>query len=136
MIRDATRGNVSIEFIAISIFLLIPICYITVSALAVAQTFLTITGAARTGARVFVTQETDTAAHIKGLQTARRQLEIGQINNAEFSVNFSCTEKPCLTSNGYVTATIKGSKSIALPLINPVKVALVSSQTMEVDAFR
>jgi len=136
MMREGTRGNVTIEFIAISVFLLIPVCYLAVSSLAVAQTFLTITGAARTGARVFVTQETESVAHLRGTQSVRDQLKIGQINPAQFSINFSCTEKPCLTSNGYVTATIKGSKSIVLPLLKPVKVALVSSQTIEVDAFR
>jgi len=136
MIRDDVRGNVSIEFIAITIFLLIPICYLAVCALDVAQTFLTMTSAARTSARVFVTQENDALAHQRSTQIAREQLRIGHLASDEFSIGFICSEKPCLMPSGFVTATIKGSHLVVLPLLKPVKVSLMASQTIEVDAIR
>jgi Flp pilus assembly protein TadG len=136
MMRNDVRGNVSIEFIAISIFLLIPICYLAVCASGIAQTFLTMTSAARTSARVFVTQENDNLAHQRSAQIAREQLRIGQLASNEFSIRFVCSERPCLTPSAYVTATIKGSQLVVLPLIQPVKVSLTASQTIEVDAIR
>ncbi len=136
MIREDIRGNVTIEFIAISVFLLIPICYIAISALTVAQAFLTITSAARTGARVFVTQENDAVASQRSKQIAREQLRIGQLKFEDFSISFTCTENPCLKPNGYVTATIKGNQLIVMPLLKPIKVPLTASQTIEVDAIR
>ena len=136
MMRDDVRGNVTVEFIAISIFLLIPICYIAVSSLAVAQTFLTMTSAARTGARVFITQENDVIAIQRLKQISREQLRIGQLEPEDFFINFTCTENPCLVPNGYVTVTVKGSQSVSMPLLKPIKVSLTASQTMEVDAVR
>ena len=134
--RTGEHGNVSIEFIAISLFLLIPICYLAVSALSVAQTFLTLTGAARTGARVFVIAENDVTAKQSASQVIREQLKIGQLEPAKISTNFTCTENPCLTPNGFVTVTMKASQSVVLPLLKPITVALSSSQTIEVDAIR
>ena len=136
MMRDDVRGNVTVEFIAISIFLLIPICYIAVSSLAVAQTFLTMTSAARTGARVFITQENDVIASKRSKQISREQLRIGQLEPQDFSISFTCTENPCLVPNGYVTVTVKGSQSVSMPILKPIKVSLTASQTMEVDAVR
>jgi len=136
MMRDDVRGNVTVEFIAISIFLLIPICYIAVSSLAVAQTFLTMTSAARTGARVFITQENDVIAIQRLKQISREQLRIGQLEPQDFSISFTCTENPCLVPNGYVTVTVKGSQSVSMPILKPIKVSLTASQTMEVDAVR
>ncbi|MEI7442337.1 MAG: hypothetical protein WCK30_02130 [Actinomycetes bacterium] len=136
MMRDDVRGNVTVEFIAISIFLLIPICYIAVSSLAVAQTFLTMTSAARTGARVFITQENDGIASQRLKQISREQLRIGQLEPQDFSISFTCTENPCLVPNGYVTVTVKGSQSVSMPILKPIKVSLTASQTMEVDAVR
>ena len=136
MMRDDVRGNVTVEFIAISIFLLIPICYIAVSSLAVAQTFLTMTSAARTGARVFITQENDVIASRRLKQISREQLRIGQLEPQDFSISFTCTENPCLVPNGYVTVTVKGSQSVSMPILKPIKVSLTASQTMEVDAVR
>jgi len=136
MMRDDVRGNVTVEFIAISIFLLIPICYIAVSSLAVAQTFLTMTSAARTGARVFITQENDVIASQRLKQISREQLRIGQLEPQDFSISFTCTENPCLVPNGYVTVTVKGSQSVSMPILKPIKVSLTASQTMEVDAVR
>jgi len=130
------RGNVSLEFIAISLFLLIPICYLAVCALSVTQTFLTITAAARTGTRVFVTSDSDGAAHKIASQIIREQLKIGQLEPAEFSTLFSCSENPCLTPNGFVTVTIKGSQTVVLPLLRPIRIAVASGQTIEVDAIR
>ena len=136
MMREDVRGNVTIEFIAISVFLLIPICYIAISALTAAQTFLTITSAARTGARVFVTQENDVVAGQRSRQIAREQLQIGKLKAEDFSVSFTCTQDPCLMPNGFVTATIKGYQLVAVPLLAPIKVPLTVSQTIEVDALR
>jgi hypothetical protein len=136
MMRDDVRGNITIEFIVISIFLLIPICNIAVSSLAVAQTFLTMTSAARTGARVFVTQENDVIANQRSKQISKEQLRIGQLEPENFSISFSCTEKPCLVPSGYVTAIVKGSQLVSVPLLKPIKVSLTASQTMEVDAVR
>ena len=136
MMRDDVRGNVTVEFIAISIFLLIPICYIAVSSLAVAQTFLTMTSAARTGARVFITQENDVIASKRLKQISREQLRIGQLEPQDFSISFTCTENPCLVPNGYVTVTVKGSQSVSMPILKPIKVSLTASQTMEVHAVR
>ena len=130
------RGNVSIEFIAIITFLIIPVCFLAVAVLKVSETYLTLTSAARTGARVFVVQASDSIAKARTLQVVDGQLEIGHLQATQFSTAITCSETPCLKPNSYVTVTLNGSHYVSLPLIKPIQIRLKASQTMAVDSLR
>jgi len=136
MMRSDARGNVSIEFIAITMFLLVPICYLAISTLTVTQAYLTVTSAVRTGARTFSIQENDAVARQRATNVINSQLRLGNLQPKDFSTHFLCTENPCLKPNGFVTATIRGSQIVHFPLLKPVRISINSSQTIEVDAIR
>jgi Flp pilus assembly protein TadG len=136
MRRCDTRGNVSVEFIAIAVFLLIPICYIAIATLTITQAYLTVTAAARTGARAFSIQVNDAVARQRATNVINHQLALGNLKPKNFSTHFLCTETPCLKPNGFVTATIKGSERVHVPLLKPIRISITSSQTIEVDVIR
>lgn len=136
MMRRYERGNVNIEFIAIAVFLLIPICYIAISTLYITQAYLTVTAAARTGARAFSIQENDAIARQRATNVINHQLRLGNLKPKSFSTHFLCTENPCIKPNGFVTATIKGSQIVHVPLLKPIRISISSSQTIEVDTIR
>ena len=135
MMRDS-RGNVSLEFVAIGVFMLIPICYIAVSALTVAHTFMTLTGAARTGVRTFVIQNSDAQAKSRAAQVIKSQLKLGQIDSRQVKIEFLCSQDPCLTPRSFITATLKKKQSVGIPLLKPISISLAASQTIEVDSIR
>lgn len=136
MTKSAQKGNVSVEFISIIVFLIMPICYLAIGVMQITETYLTMTSASRTGARTYIVQANDSIAKQTTRQVVSDQLRIGRLNPMQFSISISCTRNPCLKAGNYVTVTISGSESVRLPLLNPLKVSLKSSQTLAVDSIR
>lgn len=135
MLRDS-RGNVALEFVGICVFLLIPICYLAISTISVAQTFLTLTSAARTGARAYVTQDTDNSARARSMQIMVSQLKVGHVDPAQVKIQISCFRVPCLTPGNFVTATLKDNQYVEIPFLRTIRIPISVRQTIEVDAVR
>lgn len=133
----ADRGNVIVEFIGITVALLVPLSVIANSSILVAHAYLSTESAARMAARAFVVSNTDTngtrAANTAVGLTAQ-DFDSGKV---AMTTKISCTKNPCLSPGGFVT--VKVSKEVKLDLpraLGSRSVVVAAQHTSVVDELR
>jgi len=100
-------GNVSLEFIAIVIALLVPLTFIGSAVSAVANTNVAQESAARAAARAFVVAPNNEAAYARARAVASTILRDSGISANQVETLITCSGTPCLTPGEVVTVTIK-----------------------------
>lgn len=136
-IKSNENGNVIVEFIGITVSLLVPLSIIASACIAVASGYLSTDVSARTAARAFVTSPTDAIAKKNAISTAQLSAEDFDSSKSRISTKISCSKKPCLSPGGFVTVKVNRDVSLNLPRIFGSRVVRVTSQhTLVVDELR
>ena len=130
-------GNVIVEFIGITVALLVPLSIIANSSIMVANAYLATDVSARTAARAFVISSTDASGTSAANSAAG--LVTQDLNSHDTAINtkISCTKNPCLSPGGYVTVRVSKEVKLNLPGVFGVRTVVVTAQhTSVVDELR
>jgi hypothetical protein len=135
-------GSAALEFITAGFLLLIPLVYLVLVMAAIQGGALSVEGASRQAARVYV-QAPDAGSAGQRAQTAV-DFALGDfgLGAVSHSVTISCRPNPaaCLTRRGFVTVTV--TAKVPLPLVpnvlalrTPLAVPLSATSTEQVSRF-
>ena len=134
---DRERGNVIIEFIGVTVALLIPISIVSGASLTVAQSYLATDVAARNGSRAFVISTNDTSANNDARSAAKLAMQDHNAFDDGVEIRTICTTSPCLTPGGYVSVVVSRQVELSLPISLGSRSIKVSAQhTAIVDELR
>ncbi len=135
--HTADAGNVIVEFIGITVALLVPLSIIANSCILVANAYLSTETAARMSVRAFVVSSSDAsgtrAAHAAVGLTAQDFDSV----KAEMITKISCTKNPCLSPGGFVTVKVSKDVKLTLPRTFGARSVIVTAHhTAVVDELR
>ena len=141
LFRDE-RGSAALEFITAGFLLLIPLVYLVIAMAAIQGGALSVEGASRQAARVFVQAPDAETAQSEAQTAVNIALDEFGLRSGASTVKISCRPNPavCLTRRGFVTVTVTTSVSLplvpsALPLTAPLSVPLSATSTEQVSRF-
>jgi Flp pilus assembly protein TadG len=136
------EGSAALEFVTAGFLLLIPLVYLVLAMAAIQGGALSVEGASRQAARVFV-QAADTGSAQARAQTAVAvALDDFGLETVPSTVTISCHPNPtvCLTRRGFVTVTV--TASVPLPLVpnvlalnTPLSIPMRATSTEQVSRF-
>jgi Flp pilus assembly protein TadG len=146
-VRDAAlpvpreeRGSALVEFVFLSVVLLIPLVYLVLSLGRLQAGSYAVAAAAREAGRAFVTAESSEGAAARAEAAAAIAFE-DQGFGAEGGIEISCSAAPCLTPEARVS--VRARVRVPLPLVPefarsvvPLEVPVTSTVTVAVDRFR
>lgn len=103
------EGSAVVEFLGVALLLLVPVVYLVLVLGRMQAAAFAVDGAAREGARGFVTAETAQSAAPRAATAVALALEDQGIDPAAApeALTITCTTTPCLTPGGTVTATVE-----------------------------
>jgi len=131
------QGNVIVEFIGITVSLLVPISIIASACISIAGGFLSTDISARTAARAFVISADEVTAKKNALSTARLVSDEYGSKRSNVMTKISCTKRPCLSPGGFVTVKVSRDVTLNLPRVFGSRELTVTSQhTLVVDELR
>ncbi len=140
--RFSDEGSSSLEFITGGLLLLVPMIYLVLAVSAIQGAALSIEGAARQAARVYVQAPNESEAMARAQRAVDFGLNDHGIEPGEATVALTCEPAPasCLQRLGLVTMRV--SVSIALPLVPAIlglntvaRVPLSAGATQQVSRF-
>jgi hypothetical protein len=130
-------GNVIVEFIGITVALLVPLSIVANSCTRVANAYLSTDISARTAARAFVVSSSDASGTRAAKSAVSLSVQDFHSRNTAVTTKISCTENPCLSPGGFVTVRVSKEVKLNLPAVFGFRSVLVTSQhTSVVDEIR
>lgn len=114
-VSNPEAGNVSLEFIAIVVALLIPLTFIAGAVVGMVKTNIAQESAARAAARAFVVAPTSQMAYARARAVASTVLSDSGIARSQVQTLIACSAMPCLVPGEVVTVTITRSYMVHLP---------------------
>ena len=133
----SNEGNVIVEFIGITVALLVPLSIIANSSIMVANAYLSADISARTAARAFVVSSSDSSGSRAANSAAELVANDFDSRNQEITTKISCSKKPCLSPGGFVTVIVSKIVKLDLPRALGSRSLVVTSQhTAIVDELR
>ena len=133
----SNEGNVIVEFIGITVALLVPLSIIANSSIMVANAYLSADISARTAARAFVVSSSDSSGSRAANSAAELVANDFDSLNQEITTKISCSKKPCLSPGGFVTVIVSKKVKLDLPRALGSRTVVVTSQhTAIVDELR
>ena len=133
----SNEGNVIVEFIGITVALLVPLSIIANSSIMVANAYLSADISARTAARAFVVSSSDASGSRAANSAADLVANDFDSRNQEITTKISCSKKPCLSPGGFVTVIVSKKVKLDLPRALGSRSLVVTSQhTSIVDELR
>jgi Flp pilus assembly protein TadG len=128
------EGSAALEFVTAGFLLLIPLVCLVLAMAAIQGGALSVEGASRQAARVFVQAADAGSAQARAQTAVDFALDDFGLGAAESSVKISCHPNPtvCLTRRGFVTVTV--TASVPLPLV-PNVLAMRATSTEQVSRF-
>ena len=133
----SNEGNVIVEFIGITVALLVPLSIIANSSIMVANAYLSADISARTAARAFVVSRSDSSGSRAANSAAELVANDFDSGNQEITTKISCSKKPCLSPGGFVTVIVSKKVKLDLPRALGSRSLVVTSQhTAIVDELR
>ena len=133
----SNEGNVIVEFIGITVALLVPLSIIANSSIMVANAYLSADISARTAARAFVVSSSDSSGSRAANSAAELVANDFDSLNQEITTKISCSKKPCLSPGGFVTVIVSKKVKLDLPRALGSRSLVVTSQhTAIVDELR
>jgi hypothetical protein len=133
----SNEGNVIVEFIGITVALLVPLSIIANSSIMVANAYLSADISARTAARAFVVSRSDSSGSRAANSAAELVANDFDSGNQEIITKISCSKKPCLSPGGFVTVIVSKKVKLDLPRALGSRSLVVTSQhTAIVDELR
>lgn len=136
-IIKSDQGNVIVEFIGITVALLVPLSIIANSSIMVANAYLSSDISARTAARAFVVSSSDASGSRAANSAAALVAQDFDSRNSAITTKISCSKNPCLSPGGFVTVKVSKEVALNLPSAFGSRSIVVSSQhTSVVDELR
>ena len=129
-------GNVVVEYIAIALFLIVPILWIAVQCSIVARTYLEVVSISNSAARVYALQSNDKIGLGAVKKVLSEESAVSGIQLKRFSLKVKCSNRPCLVPGNFVTVSISGTKQVSFPFFSGISIPIRSSQTIEVGEAR
>ena len=130
-------GNVIVEFIGVTVALLVPLSIIANSSIVVANAYLAADVSARTAARAFVVSSSDANATRAANAAAGHVSQDFHSQSNAISTKISCTDNPCLSPGGYVTVKVSKKVKLNLPrALGSRSVVVTGQHTAVVDELR
>ncbi len=135
-------GSAALEFITAGFLLLIPLVYLILVMAAIQAGALSVEGASRQAARVFVQAPTQADASAQAATAVDIALDDFGVSRANTTVTITCRPHPasCLSRRGFVTVTV--GASIPLPLVpsilsftSPLSIPVTATSTEQVSRF-
>ncbi|MGI9157874.1 MAG: TadE/TadG family type IV pilus assembly protein [Marmoricola sp.] len=115
--RRDEAGTAIIEFVWLTILLLVPLVYIVLAVFDTQRTSYATSTAARSAGRAFVTSPDEASAYARARTAARLAFEDQGIERAPMLLVITCSPRPgnCLSPGSVVVADVRSS--VALPLM-------------------
>ena len=133
----SNEGNVIVEFIGITVALLVPLSIIANSSIMVANAYLSTDVSARTAARAFVVSSSDASGSQAASTAAGLVAQDFDSRNGAIATKISCSKNPCLSPGGFVTVRVSKKVSLNLPkALGSRSVVVTSQHTSVVDELR
>lgn len=133
----ADHGNVIVEFIGITVALLVPLSIIANSSIMVANAYLSTDISARTAARAFVVSSSDASGIRVANSAAALVAQDFNAHDSAITTRISCSRNPCLSPGGFVTVRVSREVALNLPRAFGSRSVVVTSQhTSIVDELR
>jgi hypothetical protein len=133
----ADDGNVIVEFIGITVALLVPLSIIASSSIMVANAYLSTDVSARTAARAFVVSSSDASGNRVASAAAGLVSQDFDARDAAITTKITCSKNPCLSPGGFVTIRVSKEVKLNLPRAFGPRTVVVSGQhTAVVDELR
>ncbi len=130
-------GNVIVEFIGVTVALLIPISIVAGASLTIAQSYLATDIAARNGSRAFVISSNEATAIRNARSAADLAMQDHKALDDQVVVRTKCTKTPCLTPGGFVTVTVSRKVHLSLPTnLGSRSIQISAQHTAVVDELR
>jgi len=130
-------GNVIVEFIGITVALLVPLSIIANSSILVANAYLATDVSARTAARAFVVSSSDASGSRAANSAAGLIAQDFHSRDAAITTKITCSKNPCLSPGGFVTVRVSKEVRLNLPRAFGSRSVVVASQhTAVVDELR
>ena len=135
-------GSAALEFITAGFLLLIPLVYLVLAMAAIQGGALSVEGASRQAARVFVQAGDPNSAQVRAKTAVDFALNDFGLGSVDPTVKISCRPNPavCLTRRGFVTVTV--TAEVPLPLVpnvlargTPLAVPMTATSTEQVSRF-
>jgi hypothetical protein len=135
-------GSAALEFVTAGFLLLIPLVYLVLAMAAIQGGALSVEGASRQAARVFVQAGDAGSAQARARTAVDFALDDFGLGKAASTVSISCRPNPavCLTRRGFVTVTV--TASVPLPLVpnvlalkTPLSIPMRATSTEQVSRF-
>lgn len=134
---NSSDGNVIVEFIGVTVSLLIPLAVIANASILVANAYLATEISARTAARAFVISNSDASGTRAASSAAGLAGQDFDSRNPGITTKIVCTKNPCLSPGGFVT--VKATKDVKLNLpriFGAHNIRVASEHTSVVDELR
>ena len=140
--RSRDEGSAALEFVTAGFLLLIPLVYLILAMAAIQGGALSVEGASRQAARVFVQAGDAGSARARAQTAVDFALDDFGLGAAASTVTISCRPDPaaCLTRRGFVTVTV--TASVPLPLVpnvlslkTPLSIPMRATSTEQVSRF-
>ena len=131
----ADDGSASLEFVSAGVLLLVPLVYLVLAMASVQGGSLSVEGAARQAARVYVQASSEAEARARAESAVRFALADYGLDAADATVRIRCAPDParCLTRRGIVTVRV--GVRVPLPLVpSGLSVATGASVPLEADS--
>ena len=139
-LRTDDSGSAMIEYVFLSVLLLVPLVYLVLSVSVVQRTSYAATQAAREAGRAYVTAESTGVGEERALAAARLAFTDQGIELPEGALAISCSADPCLTPGAVVTVSIDARADLpGVPALGDrgiASVAVSAKHAEVVDAFR
>ncbi len=140
--RLGDSGSAALEFITAGVLLLVPLVYLILAMAAIQGGALSVEGAARQAARVFVQAGSAQSAASQANTAVDFALQDFGVDARRATVTITCRPNPgaCLTRRGFVTVTV--TAAVPLPLVHsgltvktPLAVPMTATSTEQVSRF-
>lgn len=129
------RGNASVEFIAVSIALMVPIAYAIVAIAQVQSAVHGVHGAAQMASRAFVHASSESLARYAAVRSAAIAGRNHGLAITAADVTIACGEEACLVPGREVRITVRATARVGLAGVGR-SIPLRSSRTTMVDEYR
>lgn len=133
-------GNAIVEFVFLSVLLMVPLVYILLTVFRVQGAAYAVSSAAREAGRVYATADVAAEAGPRALAVARVVMRDSNLPLAPQDLRISCSSNPCLAPGSQVNVVI--AYDVSLPLLPhlfdghaPATVRVTSSHLEVVDRF-
>ena len=130
-------GNVIVEFIAITVGLLVPLSIIANSSIMVANAYLATDISARTAARAFVVSSSDASGSRAANSAAGLSAQDFDSHDPSITTKITCSKNPCLSPGGFVTVRVSKEVRLNLPrAFGSQNIVVAAQHTSVVDELR